>query len=317
MLSLQTKMALMKTVLKILLLLLTLSTNAQETPLRITDVQPLQPPQLKLHNGDFTSPSYTLSIPQPITAQPSAVADDSLHHNMAANINVYHGLAPKPSDYNFYHQRQFSLGSNYAAGSIATWQGGGVFASSSMNTFPGMGNIATGSVSLFQDFGRFSITGSITGTKYHLDNRLYNNYGVSGQLSYRLNDRLTLNAFGSYQHGGGLYHSMAAMPYMARSNYGATIGVQMSDKFSMEMGAQRYYDPYSHKWITMPILIPQININGSKFGIDVGGLLFQVLHSLLHDYTGGQQYGPADMGKRAPRPGGGTPFLQKASSRHR
>ena len=55
----------------------------------------------------------------------------------------------------------------------------------------------------------------------------------------------------------------------------------------------------------------------SKFGIDVGGLLFQVLHSLLHDYTGGQQYGPADMGKRAPRPGGGTPFLQKASSRHR
>ena len=151
----------------------------------------------------------------------------------------------------------------------------------------------------------------------HLDNRLYNNFGVAGRVSYRLSDRFTLNAFGSYRQGNGLYHSMAAMPYVATSNYGATISMDISDKFSMEMGAQRYYDPYSHKWITMPILIPQININGSKFGIDVGGLLFQVLHSLLHDYTGGQQYGPADMGKRAPRPGGGTPFLQKASSRHR
>ena len=76
-------MALMKTALKILLLLLTLSTNAQETPLRITDVQPLQPPQLKLHNGDFTSPRYTLSIPQPITAQPSVIIIFTTNANSA------------------------------------------------------------------------------------------------------------------------------------------------------------------------------------------------------------------------------------------
>ena len=301
----------MKIVLKILLILTTLSVGAQEMPLRVAEIQP---PQLRLYNGDFTRPPYTLAIPQAITQQPSMATADSLQLNTAKEINIYYGLAPHQNNYNF--SRQFGLNSNYATGAITSWQGGGVFASSSMNTFPGMGNIATGSISLAQDFGQFSISGAITGAKYHLDNKLYNAYGISGQLSYRLNERLTLNAFGSYQYGGGMYHSMATMPYLSRSSYGATMGVQVSDNFSMEMGAQRYYDPYSHKWMTVPILIPQININGSKFGVDVGGLLFQILHSLLHDYTEHGQFGPANTPAGSPQRGG-KPFLQKASSRHR
>lgn len=180
--------------------------------------------------------------------------------------------------------------------------------------FPGMGNIGTGSMMLFQDFGRVSLTGSVTGAKYHLDNRLYNSFGVSGQLSYRINDRLTFNAFGGYQQNGGLYHSMATMPYLMRSNYGATMGVQVNDRFSIEMGAQRYYDPYSHKWMTAPILIPQIDINGNKIGVDVGGILFQILHTLLSDYTNDYQ-APGPMGSPRPQgaPGGKSTFLRKAS----
>ena len=301
----------MKIILKILLPLITLAAGAQEMPLRVTEIRP---PQLRLYNGDFTRPPYTLAIPQATTQKPSMAMEGFLQHGATKAIDLYYGLAPQPNDYNF--SRQFSIYSNYATGAITSWQRGGIYASSTMNTFPGMGNIATGSISLFQDFERFSIAGSITGAKYHLDNRLYNNYGISGQLSYRLNDRLTLNAFGSYQQNGGLYHSMATMPYLSRSSYGATMGVQVSDNFSMEMGAQRYYDPYSHKWMTVPILIPQLNINGSKFGVDVGGLLFQILHSLLHDYTEHGQFGPANTPVGPPQRGG-KPFLQKASSRHR
>ncbi len=259
-----------------------MTANAQETPLGVSS-QPLQQaPQLKLYNGDFTRPPYTLATPS-ITTTPVA---PSLMPPPSAEVkehSTYFGLAPRPSDYNFSHN--FNLNSNYAAGAITTWQGGGIFASSAMNTFPGMGNIATGAVSVTQDFGRFSITGSIVGSKYHLDNQLYNSYGVSGHLSYQLSDRITLNAFGNYQHHNGFYHSMQAMPYIARSSYGATMGMQMSDKFSMEVGVQRYYDPFSKKWFTTPIVIPQIDINGHKLGIDFGGLIYQVVHSLLKDYT--------------------------------
>ncbi len=270
---------------------------AQDDALRINDKQSLQMPELRLHNGDFTSPPYTLAMP-PVTQStaPSAFGSDSISpaaNAATANFNFYHGFVPRPSDYNF--PRQFTLNSNYAAAAISTWQGGGIFATGSMNTFPGMGNIGSGGVSITQEMGRFTVTGSLTGNKYHLDNQLYNSFGVGGSISYRLNDRITFNAFGNYQHSGGLYHSMAAMPYLARSSYGATIGIDVSDKFSLEMGAQRYYDPFSHKWITAPIFIPQIDINGSKIGIDVGGIIYELLRSAVNSYNRRQYGAPAGM----------------------
>lgn len=292
--------------------------TAQELPLRISGQEMRQPPVLRLHNGDFTDLPYTLTVPQISATRPETQQTGTATTNEAAPAQPveYRGLAAHPGDYNF--SRQFALSGIGAAGSIASWNNGGLFATSSMNTFPGMGNIASGTLTVTQDFGRFNITGAVIGTKYHLDNRLYNNFGVAGRVSYRLSDRFTLNAFGSYRQGNGLYHSMAAMPYVATSNYGATISMDISDKFSMEMGAQRYYDPYSHKWMTVPVLIPQININGSKFGVDVGGLLYQILHSLLRDYTDGdRQYGPAGIRGGGNRHGSGRPLLQKASSLHR
>ena len=270
--------------------------SAQELPLRISGQEMRQPPVLRLHNGDFTDLPYTLTVPQISATRPETQQTGTATTNEAAPAQPveYRGLAAHPGDYNF--SRQFALSGIGAAGSIASWNSGGLFATSSMNTFPGMGNIASGTLTVTQDFGRFNITGAVIGTKYHLDNRLYNNFGV----------------------GNGLYHSMAAMPYVAASNYGATISMDISDKFSMEMGAQRYYDPYSHKWMTVPVLIPQININGSKFGVDVGGLLYQILHSLLRDYTDGdRQYGPAGIRGGGNRHGSGRPLLQKASSLHR
>ena len=274
-----------------ILLILVPSLMAQDNAMQFNNQNPLQVPELRLHNGDFTSPPYTLALPAMQPTGQGATAGDTIPapaNATAGNFNYYHGFVPRPTDYNF--PRQFTLNSNYAACAITSWQGGGIFATSSMNTFPGMGNIASGGVSVTQEIGRFTVTGSIIGNKYHLDNRLYNNYGVSGNISYKLSDRISLNAFGSYQHNGGLYHSMAAMPYLARSSYGATMGIDVSDKFSMEMGAQRYYDPFSHKWITRPIFIPQININGNKFGIDFGGLLYEILHTVINNHNR-RQYG--------------------------
>ena len=284
----------------LLAVMLSLAAQADESALRESGSGMFdENVELRFHDEDYTRLPYSLDVPRHSVQDEDSVASepDGL---LVGGYMTNHGFVPRPSDYNI--PRQFALSNNYAVGEIASWQGGGLFASSAMNVYPGMGNIATGGVSLTQDFGRFSFTGSFTGSKYHLDNRLYDNFGVSGRLSYRLSDRVTLNAFGSYQRGNGLYHSMAAMPFLASSNYGATMGVQMSDKFSMEMGAQRYYDPFSHKWMTVPILIPQINLGGQKIGIDVGGLLYEILYSLLRDYNDGQrQIAPGGMPARPPR----------------
>ena len=45
----------------------------------------------------------------------------------------------------------------------------------------------------------------------------------------------------------------------------------------MEMGVQRYYNPLRGGWETVPIAAPYFKFNnGAKFGIDVGGLLYEI-----------------------------------------
>ncbi len=309
----------MKKLCGIFLTILVLASNAvaQDVLFRTGGLTVPQISELQLHDEKFSHVPYTLEVPQ-ITAFPqtsSSVMNDSVSSARGRESTVryyYYGLVSRPNDYNF--SRHYTLSNDYASAMLASWDGGGAFASGSMNAFPGMGNIATGAVAVMQNLGNITLMGALTGEKYHFDNRLYNTYGVSGMLSYRLSDRLTLNAFGSYYRSNGLYHSMASMPYLARSSYGATMGLQVSDNFSVEMGAQRYYDPYSHKWMTVPILVPQIDINGSKFGLDVGGILYQILHSLLSDYNNNRRYGPTNGVGDAPSKVNQS-FLRRASSR--
>lgn len=149
-------------------------------------------------------------------------------------------------------------------------------------TYPGMGNMQSASVALTMPLGsRFQVTGGVTGNKYHFDNSAWNDYGVFGNASFRINDKLSLNAFGQY-YAIQQFHSVASMSFTGSSSYGGTLGWKASDHFSLDVGARRIYDPYTGQWRTMPIVQPTINVFGAPISLDAGPLIFQILGNLFN-----------------------------------
>lgn len=276
---------------------------AQDVPANTTHEISQSLPALQLHNGTYSRLPYTLSIPD---INPPAFNAFDLNDSVGIkNISTSHFIGtPQPSGQKFNFNNNFNLSFNNSAGIIHAWDNGAILGSSSYNTFTGMGNIASGSFLLTQDFGRFNFTGSVTGSKFHLDRNLYNDFNLSGRLSYRLSDRIYLNVFGNYSTGN-IYHSMAAMPFLPSTSYGGSMSIVVSDKFNLEVGANRYYDPFSKKWITRPVLVPTIDINGTKIGVDVGGLIYDIIQSIVApDYSPSWNGIPGPM---MPRPGAPMP----------
>ena len=91
-------------------------------------------------------------------------------------------------------------GRDWSAGGVITRLGSGYLTgASSHTTYIGMGNTASASVAYTLPMGdRLQVTAGLTGSKYHFDNAAWNDYGVFGNASFRLNDRLSLNAFGQH-----------------------------------------------------------------------------------------------------------------------
>lgn len=186
-----------------------------------------------------------------------------------------------------------------ASGVIARLGDGVLGGSGSRASFPALGNVATGSLWVTQTVDeRLTLTGGITGSKYHFGREAWNDYGVWGRASYQINGTLSLNAFGQYNFNPH-YHSMGAMGITQNSNYGATLGVKVSDNFSVDVGAQRYYDVYSHRWRTIPILAPTVKVLGQPLSVDVGGILYGLLKSLGGGHDGGYRLEPSGGGGMA------------------
>ncbi len=181
---------------------------------------------------------------------------------------------------------------DWSSGGVITRVGNGYLTGSgSHTTYPGMGNMASASVAYTMPMGdRFQVTAGLTGSKYHFDRTAWNDYGVFGNASFRLNDRLSLNAFGQY-YINQRYHSVAAMPFLGSSSYGGTLGWLASDSFSLDVGARRIYDPYTGQWRTLPVVQPTINLFGAPISFDAGPLIYQLLDNLLGNGKSNRDWG--------------------------
>jgi len=189
-------------------------------------------------------------------------------------------------------------GRDWSSGGVITRLGSGYLTGAGAHTtYPGMGNTASASVAFTMPMGeRFLFTAGLTGSKYHFDRTAWNDYGVFGNASFRLNDRLSLNAFGQY-YVNQQFHSVAAMPFLGSSSYGGTLGWKASDNFSLDVGARRIYDPYTRTWRTLPVVQPTLNIFGAPISFDAGPLIYQVL-----DYIFGGGKSSRDWGDPRYRP---------------
>lgn len=147
------------------------------------------------------------------------------------------------------------------------------YGSGQQTTLPGIGRINQASF-LFQyplnDY--FEIQAGLNATKYTFPMSVGQSVGASGALIYHPNDRFRISAFGSY--------TPANRYDFNRSAYGVTMGYDFTDRFGMEVGVQRYYDP-QRGWQTVPIVAPYYKFNKFELGIDAGGILYEVVRSII------------------------------------
>ncbi|MDY4901096.1 MAG: hypothetical protein SO194_09905, partial [Sodaliphilus sp.] len=104
------------------------------------------------------------------------------------------------------------------------------------------------------------------------------------------------------------------MGLMQNAVYGGTLGYKFSDSFSLAVGAQRYYDAYTHTWRTVPIVAPTFKIFGAPLTVDVGGLIYNIVEALIYNSrdshsgyampSGGPSVNPASQFKSRRAQGG-------------
>lgn len=103
-------------------------------------------------------------------------------------------------------------------------------------------------------------------------------FSASGALIYQASDRLAFKVFGSYAIGKTYG--------MNTHTYGGSMSLDMSDRFGMEVGVQRYYDSMRGRWETVPMVIPYYKFDKFKLGLDVGGILYEILRSTVFESKG-------------------------------
>ena len=233
-------------------------------------------------------PSFNTNLPTAVYLHldhQSRLSDSLAIYQQDWNDNRMNALPQFRFDTNPY-SRDWS-----SSGVIARLGGGYLTGAGSHTTYLGMGNIASASVAFTMPMGdRFQLTTGVTGSKYHFDNNAWNDYGVFGNASFRLNDRLSLNAFGQY-YVNQQFHSVAAMPFLGSSSYGGTLGWRASDSFSLDMGARRIYDPYTGRWRTLPVVQPTFSLFGAPISFDAGPLIYQALEYMFGGSKNSRDWG--------------------------
>lgn len=150
---------------------------------------------------------------------------------------------------------------------------GALIGAGSQTSLPGIGRSNDASLTYVHSLGsRWTFSVGMDVNKMHMNHFTGQSFGASGTLTYRASDRLAFNVFGGYNSG--------YVPGRQSYRYGGTVAWDMTDRFGMEVGVQRYYNPLYGRWETVPIAIPTYKFNnGAKIGFDVGGMLYEIFRS--------------------------------------
>lgn len=166
---------------------------------------------------------------------------------------------------------------DYSTGGVMTRLGKGyLMGAGSQTSLPGIGRLNEASIGYghkLSDRLDFQIQmNAMKMTMSHLSRQMFN---TSGMLKYQVSDRLAFRAFGSYVMGNSYG--------MGTNSYGATMVIDMTDRFGMEVGVQRYYDSMRGGWQTVPVAIPYYKFDKFTLGLDVGGILYEILRTAVFD----------------------------------
>lgn len=210
------------------------------------------------------------------------------------NIPFQPGLRVNPNA-----ARLSSMGFIPGVAMLDSWGSGGIFATGSRQDLPGLMGIESGALNFRQQVGAFTLSlfGSVT--KYGYFNGLATSYGFGGSLSYEINEHLGVTVFGSYNSPTGI-NQAAMMGYVATPTFGGYLNWRFHPHWGVKVGAQSYRSVAYGRRETQPIVMPYYRTSGgAEIGIDVGGILYQVIRS-----ASGNSWGNPGNPTIDPRPSG-------------
>lgn len=162
---------------------------------------------------------------------------------------------------------------------------GALHGSGSQNSLAGIGrfnNASLGYNHIFSD--KFEMQINANAMKINMSHITGAAFSTSGAFLYHASDQVSFKLFGNYDIGNNYG--------MSTHSYGASMKVDMSERFGMEMGVQRYYDAMSGRWETVPMVIPYYRFEKFNLGLDVGGIIYEILRSTVFDKNRGMRGGP-------------------------
>ena len=136
-------------------------------------------------------------------------------------------------------------------GSLWRWRTGQIYGMGSQTSLPGIGLRNEAAFSFEQELNdRLSLQATVDAVRMNMAyfNRRQS-LGLSGALVYRAQDHLWFTAFGSARTGDFLN--------MQSYSYGGTMGFDITERFSLELGVQRFYNDLTGRWETLPVVMPR------------------------------------------------------------
>lgn len=224
--------------------------------------------KLKLEGGWQLSPSDV--YPEKTTTDPVYPSSKQLGDSPAFALKEEIRLPYQPNPSLLFR------GDFRTNGVIKKFAHGEVSGSGEQMSMPGIGrfnNASLGYRYIFND--RLSLQLRANAMKINMAHITGQAFSTSGMLTYRASDRVAFNFFGSYDIGRSYG--------MSTDRYGVTMSLDMSERFGMEVGVQRYYDNMRGRWETVPVAIPYYNFDHFKLGFDVGGVLYEILRNAFFD----------------------------------
>lgn len=161
-------------------------------------------------------------------------------------------------------------------GLLKQFHHGALYGSGGQTSLPGIGRINDASLGYQHVINpKLMFQVDVDAMKINMIHATRQAFSTSGTLMYHPSERIAFKVFGSYAIGNSYG--------MDTHRYGATMSLDMSDRFGVEMGVQRYYNSMRGCWETVPVVIPYYNFDKFKLSLDVGGLLYEILREAVFD----------------------------------
>ncbi len=160
-------------------------------------------------------------------------------------------------------------------GPIVAWGENAIYGSGARYTLPGLGvQTEAGLAYVRQLNDRLYLQATANATKLSMMHLTRMAVDFGGRLTYQAQDHLWFNVFG----GTAVGH----FPNRPDWHYGGSVGFDLGERFSLELGVQRYYDPASGKWTTLPVVVPTVKFPKFELGLDVGPIIYEIIRRAVH-----------------------------------